>query len=179
MLSELTALLREHRLALPPDLALLIKAFISLEGMGRELDPDFDMAGEALPMLRRVLRDRYSPRALARRGQRAVGELLALLSSLPRDLSRLLRAARRGRLEIHIDVTRLTQVGSQLDRAISRLVVGIVVAALIVGSSIVMTVSGGPSLLGLPLFGLLGFLGAVIGGLWLLLSIHRSGRAAE
>jgi ubiquinone biosynthesis protein len=176
MLSELTALLREHRLALPPDLALLIKAFISLEGMGRELDPDFDMAGEALPMLRRVLRARYSPRALAQRGRHAVGELLALLSSLPRDLSRLLRAARRGRLEIHIDVARLTQVGSQLDRAISRLVVGIVVAALIVGSSIVMTVPGGPSLLGLPLFGLLGFLGAVIGGLWLLLSIHRSGR---
>ena len=52
---------------------------------------------------------------------------------------------------------------------------GVVIAALIVGSSIVMTVSGGPTLLGLPVFGLFGFLGAVLGSLWLLLSIWRSG----
>jgi ubiquinone biosynthesis protein len=177
MLTELTALLRQHRLALPPDLALLIKAFISLEGMGRELDPDFDMAGEALPMLRQAMRARYTPRAMARRGWQTVSEMLALAAGLPQDLSRLLRAARRGRLEIHIDVSHLERVGNQLDRAISRLIVGIVVAALIIGSSIVMTVSGGPSLLGLPVFGLLGFLGAVAGGLWLLLSIRRSGRS--
>ncbi len=73
-------------------------------------------------------------------------------------------------------MTHLKRVGNQLDRAISRLVVGIVVAALIVGSSIVMTVPGGPSLFGRPFFGLMGFVGAVVGGLWLLLSIRQSGR---
>ena len=50
MLADVTAILREHRLALPSDLALLIKAFISLEGMGRGLDPTFHMAGEAMPI---------------------------------------------------------------------------------------------------------------------------------
>jgi len=99
-----------------------------------------------------------------------------LLAGLPQDISRLLRAARRGRLEVHIDVTHLRRVGDQLDNAANRLVIGIVVAALIVGSSIVMTVSGGPTLLGLPVFGFLGFLGATVGSLWLLLSILRSGR---
>ncbi|MDF1483463.1 hypothetical protein [Extensimonas sp. H3M7-6] len=64
----------------------------------------------------------------------------------------------------------------QLDHAANRLVIGIVVAALIVGSSIVMTVPGGPTLLGLPVFGLLGFLGATVGGLWILFSILHSGR---
>lgn len=176
MLADLVAILRQHRLALPADLALLIKAFISLEGMGRELDPDFDMAGEAMPMLEKAMRARYSPRAVVKRGWQAVSEALALMVDLPQDLSRLLRAARRGRLEVHINVTHLKHVGNQLDKAISRLVVGLVVAALIVGSSIVMTVPGGPSLLGLPFFGLLGFVGAVIGGLWLLLSIRSSTR---
>jgi ubiquinone biosynthesis protein len=71
----------------------------------------------------------------------------------------------------------LKHVGNQLDRAANRLVIGIVVAALIIGSSIVMTVPGGPKLLGLPLFGLLGFLGAATGGVWLLLSIWKSSRA--
>jgi ubiquinone biosynthesis protein len=99
-----------------------------------------------------------------------------LLAGLPQDISRLLRAARSGRLEVHIDVTHLKRVGDQFGNAANRLVIGIVVAALIVGSSIVMTESGGTTLLRLPVFGLLGFLGAVAGSLWLLLSILRSGR---
>jgi ubiquinone biosynthesis protein len=175
MLADLVAILRQHQLALPSDLSLLIKAFISLEGMGRELDPDFDMAGEAMPLLEQALRARYAPTALLQRGWRGVSEALSLVAGLPQDLSRLLRAARRGRLEIHIDVMHLKRVGNQLDSAANRLVVGIVVAALIIGSSIVMTVPGGPTLLGLPFFGLLGFAGAVIGSIWLLLSIWRSG----
>jgi len=177
MLSDLMAIVRQHQLALPSDLSLLVKAFITLEGMGRELDPDFDMAGEAMPMLEQALRARYTPAALIKRGWQAAGEALALIADLPHDLAMLLRAARRGRLEIHIDVTHLKRVGNQLDSAANRLVVGIVVAALIIGSSIVMTVPGGPSLLGLPFFGLLGFLGAVFGGVWLLLSIWKSSRA--
>jgi ubiquinone biosynthesis protein len=177
MLSDLVAILRQHQLALPADLALLIKAFISLEGMGRELDPDFDMASEALPLLEQALQTRYTPEALIKRGWSATGEALALIADLPHDLSRLLRAARRGRLEIHIDVTHLKRVGNQLDRAANRLVVGTVVSALIIGSSIVMTVPGGPSLLGLPFFGLLVFFGAVVSGVWLLLSIFKSNRA--
>ena len=177
MLSDLVSVLRQNSLALPADLSLLIKAFISLEGMGRELDPDFDMAGEAMPMLEQAMRARYAPRAIIRRGWRAAGDMLSLVTGLPQDVSRLLRAARRGRLEIHIDVTHLKHVGNQLDGAANRLVIGIVVAALIVGSSIVMTVPGGPTLLGLPYFGLLGFLGAAAGGVWLLLSIWASKRA--
>lgn len=177
MLSDLVAILRRHHLKLPADLTLLIKAFISLEGMGRELDPDFNMADEAMPMLERALRERYRPTALVKRGWRVFSEALSLVSGLPHDFSLLLRAARRGRLEIHIDVTNLKHVGNQLDGAANRLVVGVVVAALIVGSSIVMTVSGGPTLLGLPFFGLIGFLGAGVGGIWLLLSIWKSNRA--
>ncbi|MEI7457391.1 MAG: AarF/UbiB family protein [Nitrosomonadales bacterium] len=177
MLSDMVAILRQHRLLLPSDMALLVKAFISLEGMGRELDPEFDIAGEAMPMLEHALRARYTPASLARRGWRAVIESLTLISGLPHDLSRLLRAARRGRLEIHIEIAHLKHVGNQLDGAVNRLSIGLIVAALIIGSSIVMTVQDAPKLFGLPFFGLTGFICASIGGLWLLLSIWRSNRA--
>jgi ubiquinone biosynthesis protein len=177
MLSDLAAILRRHHLTLPADLTLLVKTFITLEGMGRELDPNFDMAGEAMPLLEQAMRVRHTPSAIIKRSWEATGEALSLLADLPQDLSRLLRAARRGRLEIHIDVTHLKRVGNQLDSAVNRLVVGIVVAALIIGSSIVMTVTGGPSLIGLSFFALFGFSGAVIGGLWLLVSIWKSSRA--
>ena len=177
MLTDLVAILRRHHIRMPADLTMLVKAFISLEGMGRELDLDFNMTDEAIPMLERTMHARYMPTTLIKRSWRAAGEALSLVGGLPHDISRLLRAARRGRLEIHIDVTHLKHVGNQLDGAANRLVVGIVVAALIIGSSIVMTVSGGPTLLGLPIFGLIGYLGAAAGGVWLLVSIVKSHRA--
>lgn len=176
MLMELTTLLRDHALSLPPDLALLIKAFVTLEGMGRQLDPDFDMVAEATPFLSRAMLSRYAPDVLAKRGWRALAGTVDLLTGLPQDLRQLLRSARSGKFQLHIDVTRLKTFGNQLDRAASRMAVGNVTAALIIGSSIVMTVKGGPTLFGLPLFGLLGFTGAVMGAIWLLFSVWRSGK---
>jgi ubiquinone biosynthesis protein len=179
MLADVTRILREHQLALPADLALLIKAFISLEGMGRGLDPDFHMASEALPLLRQMVRARYQPKALAQRSWQALRLVLAEVGRLPGDVSQLLRRARQGRLQVGIEVAHLKRVGDQIDRAASRLSLSLVVAALIIGSSIVMTVGGGPTLLGLPAFGLLGFVGAFVGGLWLLRSMWRSGHPRD
>jgi ubiquinone biosynthesis protein len=176
MLTDVTAILREHRLALPSDLALLIKAFITLEGMGRSLDPGFHMATEALPILRQVMRARYQPRVLARRTWQSLRRGLALAERLPQDIMRLVRNARRGRLHLGLELAHLRRVGDQIDRAASRIAIALVIAALIIGSSIVMTVSGGPTLFGLPAFGFLGFAGAVVGGLWLVQSIRRGGR---
>ena len=169
MLSDLVAILREHGLALPPDLALLIKAFITLEGMGRQLDPDFDMAGEAAPFLEQVLLAHAAPGALVRRGWRTLGSALALVAGLPQDLRQLLRSARRGKLHVEVDVLPLKQFGERLDNAASRLALAIVTAALIIGSAIVMTAERESAL------GLLGFIAAVIGGLWVLFSIWRGG----
>ncbi len=179
MLADVTAILREHRLALPSDLALLIKAFITLEGLGRGLDPDFHMAQEALPLLRKVMRAQYRPKVLAQKAWRHLRRSLGLLEKLPHDLSRLMRNARRGRLNIHLDIVHLRRVGDQLTQAANRISMALVIAALIVGSSIVMTVAGGPSLFGLPAFGLLGFCGAVLGGLWLVRSIRQSQRPGD
>jgi len=176
MLGDMTTLLREHRLALPPDLALVLKACVTLETYGRELDPQFDMVGEAAPFLEAATLERFGPARLAKRGWRASRILLDTLADLPRDLRELVRSARNGRLQMHVDLTSLYRFGQQLDGAANRLAIGIVTAAFIVGSAIVMTVEGGPTLLGLPLFGLLGFLGAAVAGCWLLISILRSGR---
>ena len=86
-----------------------------------------------------------------------------------------MRSAKSGRLQMHVDLTSLQSFGRQVDTSANRLAIGIVTAALIVGSAIVMTIEGGPMLLGLPLFGLLGFAGALVGGAWLFVSILRSG----
>ncbi|MDQ5896324.1 MAG: hypothetical protein RLZZ592_1250 [Pseudomonadota bacterium] len=179
MMNDVTAILREYRLALPADLALLVKTFITLEGLGRSLAPDFHMTTEAEPLLEAAVRARYSPQVLLERGWGSAAHALRLLGRLPREVARVLRRTKRTGVQVHVEVRHLERVVDQLDRAISRLTVAMVVASLIVGSSIVMTVRGGPMLFGLPAFGLLGFLIAGIGGLWLAWSVLRSGRAAR
>ncbi|MDP2741893.1 MAG: AarF/UbiB family protein [Hydrogenophaga sp.] len=179
MLADVTALLREHHLGLPTDMALLIKAFITLEGMGRNLDPDFHMTTEALPMLKQVVRARYEPKAMATRAWHTLRRTLAVAEQLPHDVSRLLRNARRGKVQVGIELAHLKRVGDQIDRAANRLAMALVIASLVIGSSIVMTVQGGPTLFGLPVFGFLGFAGAVVCGLWLIRAIWRSSRGRD
>lgn len=179
MLADIATILRDHRLSLPPDLALLVKAFVSLESMGRGLDPGFHVVTVATPLLRQVLRAAYTPRALLLRSWKALRHSLAVAEQLPHDVSRLLRNARRGRLHVGIELAHLKRVGDQIDRAASRLSMALLIAALVVGSSIVMNVQGGPTLFGLPLFGFMGFAAAVVGGIWLLRSIASSGRSGE
>jgi ubiquinone biosynthesis protein len=176
MLGDVTVIMRNHQLTLPPDLTMLFKVFITLEGLGRQLDPDFDMVAEAEPFLKHAMLLRYSPQALVKRGIRNLNSVADIISSMPQDLRRILRTARRGGFQVNVDITKLDKFGRQVDRAASRITVALVTAALIVGSSIVMTVSGGPTLFGLPLFGFLGFTAAGISGIWVLISIYRGGK---
>jgi len=176
LLSEIATVMRDHAIVLPPDLALLFKALISLEGLGRRLDPDFHLVEYLTPFVKRVILSRYEPKALGRRVRHGVSDALGMLGSIPSDLTRLIRDARRGRMRVEFDLKRLDHFGHQIDRSANRLTLGVVTAALIVGSSIVMTVRGGPELFGLPLFGVLGFLAACVNAVWLVFSIWRSNR---
>jgi ubiquinone biosynthesis protein len=176
LLNELTAVMREHFIVVPADLTLLFKALITLEGYGRQMDPEFRMVEHLTPFVRQVIVDRYAPKALARRAERSVQDAWSLVTDLPRDVMRLVKEVRRGKFKIELDLKRLDHFGHQLDRSSNRIALGILTAALIVGSSIVMTVEGGPTLFGLPVFGLLGFFAACVMTLALFLSIWRSGR---
>ncbi len=176
LLEEITALMRDNNLGLPPDLTLLFKALITLEGLGIQLDPDFHMVDHITPFLQRVLEARYTPEALAKRARRGMQEIGEVLFGLPRDVARLFRQARRGNMRIDLDLKRLDHFGVQLNQAANRLTMGVLTASLVVGSSIIMTVKGGPELFGLPIFGLLGFLLAFFNSVWIVLSIWRSGK---
>ena len=176
LLSELTVIMREHQLVLPPDLTLLFKALITLEGLGRQLDPSFDMGEHVEPFIHQLLPLRYSPQAIAKRAERGVREMTSVLMGLPRDLSRFFKELRKGRAHIDLDLKRLDHFGHQLDRASSRLTLGILTASLVIGSSIVMTIEGGPKIFGMPVLGFFGFLLAVMNSIWLVFSIWRSGR---
>lgn len=174
MLNDLTSVMRENHLTVPPDLAMLFKALVTLEGLGRELDPDFHIVEHLTPFVKQVIMARYKPGALIKRGQRKLLKALDLMVSVPRDIGKLLQDMRRGKVKIELDLKRLDHFGHQLDHSTNRLTLALVTSALIIGSSIVMTVKGGPTIFGLPAFGFVGFFLASLFGVWLMLSIWHS-----
>ncbi|MDR3426999.1 AarF/UbiB family protein [Silvimonas sp.] len=179
LLSEVAVIMREHEITLPADLTLLFKALITLEGLGRQLNPDFQMIEQLTPFVREVLVQRYKPQAVFKRGKEGLADAFDLISGLPRDIAKLVRQARRGNFRVDLDLKRLDRFGTQLARSANRLTMGIVTGCLIIGSSIVMTVKAGPMLFGLPAFGFLGFLIAFFNTLWLIFSIWVSGKEEQ
>jgi ubiquinone biosynthesis protein len=179
LLHRVSRILREHSIVLPADLAILFKALISLEGFGRQYDPEFRLVDRVEPFLNRAVSERYQPVEALRLGQATLSDFLGLVASMPRDLARLLKDARQGRLRLDLNLDRLDAFGDRVHSAIDRATIGIMTASLVIGSSIVMTVEGGPTLFGVSLLtycGLAGYLMAFVNSLWVILWIWRSGR---
>ncbi len=173
VLEEVLEVVRGNGLYLPPDVASLLRVLLLLDGVGRALDPTFDLTAHMRPFAERLVRDRASwRRALVRQAR----ELGALVSDAPRDVREILSKARRGRFRLDLDLRRLDDFALRLDRSANRVTMGLVTSALIVGTSIALTVDGGPRLLGLPAFALLGFTSSALFGVALLVAIWRSGR---
>lgn len=176
VLGDIASIMREHHIVLPSDLVLLFKALITLEGLASQLDPNLRMADQVEPFLKVAVANRYRPDVLLRLGKQNLHELASILSGLPRDVAKLLKEARRGRVKIDLDIKRLDHFGHQIDHSANRLTMGVLTAALFIGSSIVMTVQSGPMLFGLPLFGLIGYWIAFFNSVLIVLSIWHSNK---
>ena len=179
LIRRFAAIVRDHSIVLPADLTLMFKALITMEGLGRQYDPDFHIIEHLAPLLKQVLRERYHPDALIGRGRSALEEFVNVIGSVPRDIARLTRDARRGKARIDLDIRRLDNFGDQLDKTLDRVTVGIMTASLVIGSSIVMTVTGGPTFLGVPVLLVIGFIGyaiAFVNSLWVFYGIWRQSK---
>jgi ubiquinone biosynthesis protein len=168
LLRELVGLIRSHHLRIPPDLVLLIRSLVTIESVGRCLDPHFDIAARLQPFLRDLTLRRMHPVRLLGRAARTAEDLQKIATILPDVLGQSLESIRRGELNVRFDVQHFDSLVRQLTRASHTLAAAIIVAGLLVGSS--MIVQSGPPM------GTVGAAGyAVAGGLgfWLLVNILR------
>ena len=174
--ASVTTAVSKHRLKLPADLLLLIKAVATIEGVGREIDPGFRMVEHAMPVVERLTLAQHSPRTLARRAAGAGREVLGLARGLPRDLAAIARKAAGDGLRVQFVHRNLDYFVREMDRASNRLSFAIVIGAIVVGSAVVVHAGVGPVAFGYPALGVAGFLAAGILGIGLALGILHSGR---
>jgi ubiquinone biosynthesis protein len=176
MLLEFIDLVSTHRIKIHPDLTMLVKVLVVIEGMGRELDPQFDMVGHLRPFLERALWEKHSPGRLMHEMERGFASYVHLARNLPRDIKEILNKINRNKFRIDLEHRGLDRFSREMDRSANRLSLSLIIAALLVGSSIAMQTNRGPMLLGLPAFAFVGYLCAGIVGIWWMIAILRSGR---
>jgi len=176
VIEEVMPIAFRHHLRMPSRLWLLGKTLAMMEGVGLQLDPDFDIFAISQPYVRKFLWQTVSPQTWGRRLLKTSGDWGELLTDLPRRVPRLIDQLEEGDLQFTLRLREIEPLLARLDRVGNRLAISVLLAAFIVSLALLM-----PSLLGGRqgwIFWLivLGFVAVSVLGLWLLFSIWRSGR---
>ena len=175
LLMELMEISRRNQTRLQVQYALMQKTFMEMEGICRELDPEFNPVEVARPVVRKLWLERWKPNLVLRQVNRYLRDGLTLLKDLPSRLDRVLAQVERGELGVEFKHKGLGPLTKAIEESSNRVAVGLIVAALIVGSSMIITTGVEPKIFGLPALGLAGYLISGVVGLWLVWSIFRSG----
>ena len=175
-LKQLILLSARHALRIPPDLFLMIKAFASVEGVGRMLDPEFDMLVRVRPFLVKVKAARLSPRRIAGDVLGLTKQLMTLARQVPRDVLDIARIIRDQQVRITVTHQGLHEMLATHDQISNRISFSIIIAALIIGSALIVISKTPPFIYGISLIGIIGFLAAAVMGIWLLIAILRKGK---
>ena len=176
LFSEFIEILTHHRIHFPPDYMMLAKALVVMEGVGRQLDPDFNMISHMRPYVQSLIVERFSPKNISAQASRIAVAYASLAKNLPHDIKEFLNRLNRNKFKIDLEHRGLEKLVTDLDRSSNRVSFSLVIGSLIVGSSLVMQIDKGPMVFGFPLLGLLGYSIAGLLGLWLAVGILRSGR---
>jgi ubiquinone biosynthesis protein len=176
LLTRWLELVITHKVKYPPDMYLLIKALITIEGVGEGIDPTFDMMSRVEPFARKLLKDRLSARRMAKDLYLSASEFALLARDLPSEMREIIEQIKLGEARIEFEHKGLEPMLSKGDQVSNRIAFSIVLAALIVGSALIVMSKTPPMWRGIPLVGIIGFAGAGIMGFWLLISILRHGR---
>lgn len=176
MLMEFIDIITLYSIRIPPDLMLLAKSLVLIEGMGRALDPAFDMVEHLKPFIMKSFRQKVSPLRISRDINQILFSYLNLARNIPRDLKEIINRINRNKFKIDLEHRGLDKFTTEFDRSINRLSTSMFLAAMIIGSSIIMHTDKGPKIWGFPMFAFMGYTVAGIVGLWLVYAIIRSGR---
>jgi ubiquinone biosynthesis protein len=177
VIREVFAMIYRMNLRLPTRFVLLDKAIATLGSVGIELSPEFNVFEVAKPYARSLLLGRYTPARIASRARRESINLARIARDLPYQMHDTLEQIRDGQIEVGFVHKGLDEFMGKLDVAFNRLVIALVVASGLIGSSMLgIFAEGGPQILGLHVLSVIGFVVSGLLGLWLLWGVIRSGR---
>lgn len=175
-LNDVTDIMHRYQIVLPPQTSLLIKVLVTLEGTMHQLSPRMSLLQVMQPFFKRMWRRRLSPKRQMQRLNRIYVEVESMLEKLPNQVSGIMQLIQEGRLDVHL-------AHKGLSPSANRLVLGMLISAVFMGSSMLLAFKVPPLLFAggwwrledLSLFGLIGYAFSLLSGLRLIRAIQLSG----
>ena len=174
ILNKIIAIMRNHHIQLPAELTLMGKALVTEESVGRTLDPEFDMVSLAKPYVEKMMIRKLDPRRHLRDFSDTLDEFIRLFKILPSEIRVITAKVKTGEIKIQFEHRGLDNLIAGLNRTGNRLSFSLIVAALIIGSSLIAHSDKGPQIHDLSVLGIFGYLIAAFFGLWLVITIFRN-----
>ncbi|GJQ22741.1 hypothetical protein BIY37_01075 [Candidatus Brocadia sapporoensis] len=176
ILPQTIDLMTRHKLKISPQFHILNKALATIDGVARQLDPEFNTIAHTRPFVEKLVHDRYDMKHIIKEITSYSSELLDILRILPRDTYEIVKKIKRGKLKIEFEHQGLSKFISEMDKSSNRISFSLVISALIIGSSLIVMTNRGPLINGFPVLGIVGFVFAGFLGLGLAIGVLRSGR---
>ena len=170
LIYELIDVLTRNSLCLKPHFYLMMKALGSIDGLARLLDPDFDIIGKAEPFVQKIQMNRLSPEAVGNDLMDYGKDLSKFLKDSPEDIRTILKQLKEGKLRTEFHHKGLEEVLFLMNRISNKISFAIILAAVIIGSSLIILSGIPPTWNDIPIFGLAGIVLSGIMGLILLIT---------
>ncbi len=165
-----------HHIRFLPDFMLLIRVLITVEATARKLDPGFDFFSHSAPLVEKLARKRFSSEYLQKQVKAQLQEIASLVEIIPGTTRDILKKLSRGHLKFEFEHLGLERFSRNLDRIANRISFTMVISAIIIASSMIMSADNGFKVFGYPLLGIIGYVVAGGLGTWLAVAILRSGK---
>ncbi|MCX6843091.1 MAG: AarF/ABC1/UbiB kinase family protein [candidate division WOR-3 bacterium] len=173
MLRELVAVSHRHRIAIPAGLAMLARGLATVEGLGLLIDPQFNFVEEMKPFLERLAWRRFGPLGWFKDIRRSAADIESLARDLPADLRQISDWLKKGEVKLQIDHEELRQIARSLSHSNNQLAAAIVLAAIIIGASLLVVAAPTALRALVPVIGVVAFVAAGVIGVYLFLAVLR------
>ncbi len=150
IIEDLLFLMQKFDVRLPNEFVLMARGLSMVENTGLRLDPDIDVVALLKPFARKLMVQRYNPLKMASNAKNSFFAFEHVLRALPSLISKTIYKVEEGEVTVNIEVKHISEIANQLSLAI-------IIAALLVGSSLVMLIDVGPRFYEMPVLGFIGF----------------------
>jgi ubiquinone biosynthesis protein len=137
--------------------------------------PELNVVAEIRESVDVLVKERFKPAALWKHLRQSMSNLWAFQRDIPLRIQQIINKLDSGELGLQLNHNKLESLAQTIENASNRLTIAIVAAAIIMGSSMIITTGVGPYLFGFPALGVIGYSLSVVLGLWLIYTIIRSG----
>lgn len=175
-LDAIVHLAMKHNLKIPSDLLLINKAMLILENLGLQLDPGFDFIAASEPYASKLLLRRLSPARVYEKLKTEITETGEFALLFPKQMKKIIRKVLKDDLHFKLTHKGLDHFIRDMDRSSNRIAFSMVISAILISSAIMHATGVGPKIYGMSVMGFLTFGFAALLGVWLVISIIRSGR---